>query len=300
MATSRLDELLPAAYAEGGEPTHAVNALSLLRASHVHRPEVVIALAPEALNTLRPRSVEYWDIQEQLAQAAAETGSWTILTKAVTAIRDRFINSDNTGARARLATALQLEARSQWSESLRTYVELLADDPLCRRAYKRQVAVLKASRRAPEAIALLNHYLTHFATDSDAWAELAALCLEHNRIAHAVYAASELVLCEPNNHSSHTLAGDAYLTSGSAADALHARKHYAASLASRREGNLRALYGLWLSSSVVARSAPSKEDSDHNGKMLQWAKNAIMRTYSEMADYSFVTEVIEDGLPKTT
>lgn len=296
-AEQRLLELIPNEQVTDYAPSR--EALKLIRESRLHRPTLVLNLVTHAIPSVRRNTLEYWDILEQQANAAAEVGNWDVLKAATTAICARFAPS--ASSRARLTHGLRREAYGQYDAATRTYIEILADDASYNRAYKRQVALLKCQRRIPEAIAQCNYYLSYFATDRDAWAELSALCLQANRAAHALYAANELVLCDPNNHAAHTLVADIYLTSGARDDIVLARKHYAASLAARKFNNLRALYGLWYAASLIdALPGISEEESAHNLKLLNWAKSHISEVYaglSDSTDYDFALEMINQPLP---
>ena len=299
MAAARLRMLVPDDGLPAEAQPNAAEALRLVRKAQLYRPAKVLELAGAAQAALGTRSVGYWEVMEQQAEAAANLGAWDTLRAACAAITRRFAPA--VSSRAGLTRGLELEARCDWAAALRTYIEVLADDAGCRRAYKRQVAVLKAQRRLPEAAAALNHYLSYWATDAAAWAEACALALEAGRAAHACYAANELVLCDPNNHAAHTLVGDVLLTAGSVSDVVQARKHYAASVSARRKGNLRALYGLWYAAAVLdSVQAPSKTERARNSKVLVWARKAVKAEYQalpEPAVYSFVDEVVEEAVP---
>lgn len=297
MAEKKLRELIPVTTGLKKEHLEAKEALALLRTSNLYRPDLVLWLGDAATSQLRPRSIEYWDVQEQICNAAAVLREWDILKSISKRIYDRF----PTSFRMRLLFGRRREALSLWPDALKTYVEIIADDPMCQLAYKRQVAVLKSQHKLQEAIAMLNYYLGHFGTDAEAWAELAVLCLEQTRISHALYAANELVLIDPNNHASQTLVADIYMTAGEKEDMILARKHYAASLSLRKKKkNLRALYGVWLASSVLESHFKLPEDEQAlNQQILEWSKKAIAGVYGEMPnadEYSFVSKVLEKKL----
>lgn len=305
MASERLRELLPEDSIQANEYTPASEILKLIRQSHLHRPDCVLSLGEKALSQTSANSVEHWNIQEQISVAAAECGYFDLLTATCKKIVGRFLPHLKS-SRARLTHGLRREGLNLWNDAMKSYIDILVDDPMCHRAYKRQIAVFKSQRRIPEAIAQLNHYLSYFSTDADAWSELAALCLESNRSAHALYAANELIVCDPNNHAAHTMTADIYLSSGAPTDVVQARKHYAASLSARPDDNLRALYGLWYAANIVSglSFAQSKEEKELNAKLLSWACKKIEKIYTDLdADigvsnaYSFVTEVIHEPIP---
>lgn len=298
MAEKKLREIIPVTTGKDKDVLNAKEALSLLRASNLYRPDLVLWLGDAATSQLRPRSIEYWDVQEQICNAAASLGEWEILKTFSKRIYDRFPKS----LRLRLLFGRRREALSLWPDALKTYAEIIADDPMCQLAYKRQIAVLKSQQKMSEAIAMLNYYLSNFGTDAEAWTELAVLCLEQTRISHALYAANELVLIDPNNHSSQTLVADIYMTAGEKEDVLLARKHYAASLSLRKKNkNLRALYGVWLASSALEKHFQlSEEEQELNQKVSEWSRKTITGVYEEKipnsGKYSVIANVLEKKL----
>lgn len=151
-------------------------------------------------------------------------------------------------------------------------------------AYKRQVAVLKSEMKTPEAVSMLNYYLSFYPNDADAWAELCALCLSLGRLSHALFAASELVVNDPRNHAYLTLTADVYMTCQGKENFLHAREYYAASLMARKYGNLRALYGLWLACSLLSDNEllDKEEEISRNCKLLEKAKKGVMAIYDKL------------------
>jgi hypothetical protein len=251
-AASTLDSLLErgSAVVDGSVATEA---LAVVRRAPLYRPDVSLALAATARAAHSSDSVAYWDITEQLALAAADRGAWAVFDRAVDELRGRFPAS----WRVDMVLGYLAEARGAWDGALKVYMHVVAGDPLRRPAYRRQVAVLKAQRRGADAIALLNHFLSMFSCDVDAWAELAALCLAEGRMEHALFAANEVLLHSPAGWAAHVAVADVHMTMGGAQHWLSARRHYSASLAARRGGNMRALYGLWMAASAL--------DAAHDG-----------------------------------
>lgn len=212
-------------------------------------------------------------------QAAAQKNEHEILQTTVSQIASRFSNSP----RAKTLRALTLEAIGRWSDAMDAYIAVIQEEPMAPIAYKRQVAVLKSQMKRPEAIALLNYYLSQYSDDHDAWAELCALCLDIGRFAHAVFAANELVLLDPANHAYHTLAGDVYMTCGGRTNLVRAREHYAASLNVRTHANLRALFGLWLACSrLMDNRLLSGEEAAKNEQLLAVAQKGIRAVYAKL------------------
>lgn len=297
MAAAELRELTSETAERSCEGSKSKESLRLIRNASLSRPDLVLSLGESAAAQLRSTSAEYWDVQEQIFNAALEVGEHEIMSTVFNRIYKKFPSSWRT----RLLFGKRREALCRWSDAMKTYIEVIADDPMCAQAYKRQVAVLKSQQKIPEAIALLNHYLSYYSTDAEAWAELAALSLEQSRISHALFAANELLILDPKSHASHTAVADIYMTAGGNENVLQARKHYAASLTFRKKSsNLRALYGIWLAASLLDRSPSfTAEETEHNKKVLQWATEAISDAYAPVADtgdYAFVSKVIDKPL----
>lgn len=253
-AAAELEALLRDA---GAKPSgHVASAaLAIVRRAPLHRPDLALALGEAAQRSHGADTVAYWDIVEQRLRAAAACGQPALLSRLSDLIRARFPRS----WRADLLLAECAEARGAWGAALRVYMRLVEEEPLRLAAYKRQVAVLKAQRRVPEAIALLNYVLRHFSTDIDCWAELAALCLAEGRMEHALFAANEVLIHSPSKFAAHVLIADVQMTMGGYQNFLSARRHYSASVNARRKGNMRGLYGMWLAASALNRVDSWKE-----------------------------------------
>lgn len=282
--------------------------LSLLRRAPLYRPSLVLDLAPGARSGLREDSVSYWDVTEQWAAAAADRGLWGDAERLTVEAARRFPGS----WRVQVIAAFVLEARGMWDGALKRYMRVVDKDPLKGFAYKRQIAILKAQRLLPEAIALLNYYLEHFSTDVEAWAELAALCLGEGRIDHALFAANEVLVQSVNGWAAHVVVGDILMTMGGFENCLSARRHYSASVAAKRGVNLRALYGMWLAAKALqdldewtgesycdaARAGIStgsddgddnryfgpKEKLEENERVICWARSAVLASYSSVGN----------------
>lgn len=276
----------------------ATQALALVRRAPLYRPDLAMALADSARGANSADSVAYWDITEQHALAAAASGAWAVFDRLITQVRSRFASS----WRADMVLGYAAEARGAWDKALRIYMRVVERDPLKSAAYKRQVAVLKAQRRVPEAIALLNYALRHFSCDADGWAELAALCLAEGRMEHALFAANEVLVHSAGGWAAHALVADVHMTIGGYQHFLSARRHYSASVSARRKGNLRALYGMWLAASALDKADNWKEPAyseaqgggdgnddvgaadrkSDNERALAWACSAIHATYDKV------------------
>jgi tetratricopeptide (TPR) repeat protein len=270
----------------------AATILAVIRAAPLYRPDVVLLVGSAARRATSLLAPAHWDFAEQVALSAADVGQWDLYDEIVNEIDARFPES----RRLQVIRGIAAEAKCEWQNAMSIYRSVAEPDSTQPHVYKRQVAVLKSEKKLPEAIAYLNYYLESFAGDREAWAELCDLCLRCGRFSHALFAANEVLITQPNNHASHLLVADVYMTIGEADALLAARRHYAASFARKSGGNLRALYGLWVSAvSIRGENGSSGEQGAvahdgagsalglaeaENDRTIAWAAAAIQFTYS--------------------
>lgn len=221
--------------------------LDLLRRSQLHRPSLVLEFGGAALTNFSTETHQYWNIVADISRAACESGEMEIATSYLEKLKARFPKSP----RCSVLQGLFHEAQGAFARAQKLYMTSISADPTLPLVYKRQVAVLKSENKMSEAIAFLNYYLSLYCDDLEAWSELCALCLRIGRLSHALFAAHELVTSDSGNFAHHILVADVYMTCGGAKNLSCAQVHYATSLNLRKTGNLRALYGLWLSSKLI-------------------------------------------------
>lgn len=280
MAEARLRTLLGPPSEKSLAPSVGKKVLTLLQDSRLPRPDLVLQLGSIVLSRLSETGREYWDITAQLCAAASELGEYEIMDSLFARIIARFPHS----ARSFVLLGGAHEAKSRWSEAMDTYITVIKEDQMVPAVYKRQVAVLKSEMKLPEAVSLLNYYISLYSGDVDGWAELCSLCLSLGRLSHALFAASELVMNDPGNHAFQTLAADVYMTCGGKENVIKAREHYACSLIARKQGNLRALYGMWLACSKLLDNGLLKNEDEitRNDKLLGTAKAGIAAVYGKL------------------
>lgn len=195
-----------------------------------------------------------------MCRAALEVGELATARRILDRIGDKF---GSARVRVKLLSGQLLESQGRSSQAMDVYIQTISEAPLSPVAYKRQVAVLKSDMKWNEAIALLNYYLTIYGDDVEAWVELCSLALRVARLAHALFAASELVAQDGSNYAHHLLLADVYMTCAPTAQNISsAHQHYVASAGIRTRGNLRGLYGVWLTSSLLL--LPSSDTNNSN------------------------------------
>lgn len=279
MAETRLRTLLGPPSEKSLPRSVGKKVLTLLRESRLPRPDLVLRLGDIVLSRLSETGRDYWDVAAQICAAAGELGEYEIMDSQFARIIARFPNS----ARSFVLLGRAHEVKSRWSEAMDTYISVIKEDQMVPAVYKRQVAVFKSEMKLPEAVSLLNYYLSLYSGDVDGWAELCALCLSLGRLSHALFAASELVMNDPGNHAFQTLAADVYMTCEGKENVIKAREHYACSLIARKYGNLRALYGMWLAcSKLLDNGLLNEEEVAHNDRLLKSAKAGITAIYEKL------------------
>lgn len=259
-------------------------ALAVIRASHLHRPRDVLLVGSSLLSKSRLSPRAHWEVIADVCRAGSECGALNVARSLVQQISKRFPDSPR---RITLAGIL-FEAQAMYDHAMRLYMGFIDKSPVSPSVYKRQVAVLKAQLKWSESIALTNYYLSIYSQDTQAWAELCALCLRAGRLSHALFAASELVMNDPRNHAYHTLLADIYFTTGGHDNLNAARVHYTASINLRRRANLRALCGVWLCSTLLLsnsnRTQVKQAESEENvfEHARDHARNAVDAIYASI------------------
>lgn len=272
MAASRLDTLL----STEPSPKNSFEILTLINEARLNRPDLILEHGESALKHHAATTKQHWDVIERITLAAAQLGEEEIKETHLDKIMKKFPSS----VRAFTLLGMTQEALGGHTHAAETYLSVLRKQPIAPNIYKRQVALLKASKQPAEAASLLNYYLGFHGDDFDAWAELCALALRLGRFSHAAFAANEMILLQPENYAAHLVVADVYMTTGHVEALIMARTHYATSLGLRKSGNLRALYGLWLSCSVLFGDGDLKaQERDKCFDLLSIAKKGIRSVY---------------------
>ena len=279
MATNKLNQLLNFD-AKSIKPTRSSQILSHIRKANLPRPDLVLRYGEIALNAHSENSVEYWDIMEQICQSAAELREHEIAKTFLNRILSRFPHS----IRSFTLLGLTQEAEGKFDAANTTYESVITKQSNAPTIYKRQVACLKTALKMQEAIAMLNYYLGIYSDDMDAWTELTSLCLAQGRFSHALFAANELIVNDANNFTAHTLVADVNMTCGTEDCIVLARTHYANSLRLRKQGNLRALFGLWLVCSMIIECPSiSQSEKEISKGLLDITKKGLQVIYKDVS-----------------
>lgn len=175
--------------------------------------------------------------------------------------------------------AMHLEALEMYDEAMEVLESIIKRDETNAAPRKRRVAILKARGRIPEAIKELTEYLKRFMSDQEAWHELCDLYLQEQEYSKAAYCMEELLLHNPHSHLIYQRYAEIKYSQGGF-DNMELAKAYFCQAAKLNPNNIRALYGLLLTTNNIATSAkcPSSKKKEAI-KLSEWASKQIEKQY---------------------
>nr|KJB44994.1 hypothetical protein B456_007G284100 [Gossypium raimondii] len=177
-----------------------------------------------------------------------------------------------------------LEAKGSWAEAEKAYSSLLEDNPLDQVIHKRRVAMAKAQGNISVAIEWLNKYLEIFMADHDAWRELADIYLSLQMYKQAAFCYEELLLSHPTVPLYHLTYADVLYTLGGLENLQTAKKYYASTIDLTGGKNTRALLGICLCTSAIARLSKGRSKEDKESPELQsLAAKVLEKEYKQRA-----------------
>ncbi|XP_049848849.1 ER membrane protein complex subunit 2-A-like [Schistocerca gregaria] len=171
------------------------------------------------------------------------------------------------------------EAQGQFYEASKIYRDILEKHPADSLTYKRLIAIAKATCTNEYVIELLVEYLNTFMLDAEAWQELLDAYLKQCCYQHAAFCCEELILLQPQNYHFYVLYAEILYTQGKFKNYMLARKYYSFALELSEENNVRALWGLALTTEVIRKNWPNalnKKELDMNSKLFQLAKDMLL------------------------
>uniref|UniRef100_A0A7S3ACD6 ER membrane protein complex subunit 2 n=2 Tax=Rhodosorus marinus TaxID=101924 RepID=A0A7S3ACD6_9RHOD len=249
--------------------------LELLRLAPLRRPEVVLSMRKEWRGGRDQKKLRFWDKLEQAAFAALDRASFDDMDWATRKIFSTFGSS----WRLNRLIGMKREAIGDNEESMVVYENMLEKDPNNRAALKRQVTVLRTSGKLSEATAHLCWYLKIYLSDVDAWCELADLYISAGSYPQAIYCYNEALLYEKSNWALYLRLGDVYYTLSDENSMLTARHYYSKSLTLNSKHNVRAMYGLLMSSQALESGSRAQELKNKNLK--NWVQEALKTVYKD-------------------
>jgi tetratricopeptide (TPR) repeat protein len=162
-------------------------------------------------------NAELWVIYENLLQLCLRTGNDEAAQQCLERLVLRFgETNERVMAFQGLIKEAQASNHNDLEKVLKDYDTILKEDPtnmVCQMRSdlscistnmwqqpiaKRKVALLRSMGRAPEATNALSVLLDYSPTDSEAWAEMADLCLYQGLYTQAIFSFEEVLVLMPN------------------------------------------------------------------------------------------------------
>lgn len=146
--------------------------------------------------------------------------------------------------------AMLFEALEHYDEAIEILDAIIKKDETNAAPRKRKVAILKAKGRNSDAIKEMSEYLKKFMSDQEAWHELCNLYLAEGEYAKAAFCMEEVLLHNPHSHLIHQRLAEIRYTMGGIENIEIAKSYYSQAI-KLNSNNIRALYGLYLVSSMT-------------------------------------------------
>ncbi|XP_071142788.1 ER membrane protein complex subunit 2-like [Mytilus edulis] len=278
--------------------------LRRLREDHVRDSELVVRLWEECLMNHREKlGDELWTVYEQVCIAALDCQRLDLSEICLELLHNKFPDS----VRVKRLLGMRYEAEKKFVKAEEVYQAIIDKDESNMFVRKRLVTIAKEQNEVTKAIELLNKYLEQFMTDFEGWLELCDLYLSQLDYSKACYCMEELIMSNPHNHLFYQKFAEIKYTMGDPESMAMARSYYAQAIKLNPK-NVRALYGLFLSSSNLALTASKGgggKEKQNNIKNAAWAAQQLNERYQtdqpkEMTEETRVVEAIEKVLESLT
>lgn len=202
-----------------------------------------------------------------------DCGRDDIAKNCITKLKIRFTSSQ----RVKRLEGLYFESEKRFEDAKEIYDRILKDDETDLMARKRKIAIMKVEQQSSEAIKELIKHLQHFQSDYDSWMELCDLYLSEQDYARAAFCMEELLLSNPHNHLYYQKYAEIKYTQGGLDNLTYARSYFAQAI-KINPNNMRALYGLYLTTYTLATTKSQKnKDPTKMQKTMSWASDKIKK-----------------------
>ncbi|XP_054266809.1 ER membrane protein complex subunit 2-like [Macrosteles quadrilineatus] len=252
--------------------------LRIWREENVRQSSDVIAMWDSVFqDKIHKLGDEQYVAYEQVFVAALDCNRIDVANECLHALTAAFPDS----LRIYKLQVMKLEAQERYEEALELLQNIIKKDKTNAAPRKRRVAILKACGKIPEAIKELTEYLKKFMVDQEAWQELCDLYLSEQEYGRAAFCMEELILHNPHSHLLHQRLAEIKYTQGGFENMEIARSHYCMAI-KLNPNNMRALYGLFLTSTNIAMSpkTTSVKKKEAN-KLAAFAMKQITERYQE-------------------
>lgn len=269
--------------------------LKKLQQSQERKSEVVVELAQKHWSSIAASGNDKWGYLEQIYLACLDVPSASDLQqKCIGALSKQFPDSQ----RVQRLKAMGLEADGRYQDALDIYNEMLESDPLNPAVLKRKIAVYVGRNDTQLAITNLNKYLELYASDTEAWQQLAELYLQAQNYQGACFCLEELILTNPHNHVFYCTYAEILYTRGGSERLTQARRYFAKAL-ELNPTSVRALYGLHLAAArTTSKGSSSKasEDVATVADLRNKSKVQILKQYEQHGACKQHTALVEATL----
>lgn len=229
--------------------------LRTLREDNVRSSDDVLDIYEEFIrdcaNPSQELGDERWMILEQVVIAGFDMNRVDIVDNCLRELATMFDHFSSL--RMKRLLAMKEEMLEHYDVALEILDKILEEDDANSQARKRKIAILKAQGENQKAISELVKYLKEFMADGEAWMELSDLYILEQDYAKAAFCCEELILQHPHNHLYYQRYAEIRYTQGGV-EHLEMAKTYYSHAVKLNPKNMRALYGLLLTSSQLASS----------------------------------------------
>lgn len=184
-------------------------------------------------------------VLEQVIIAALDCNRIKMAEKCIKLLTAEFPGS----LRVQKYKAMLFEALEHYDEAIEILDAIIKKDETNAAPRKRKIAILKAKGKNSEAIKEMSDYLKKFMSDQEAWHELCNLYLAEGEYAKAAFCMEEVLLHNPHSHLIHQRLAEIRYTMGGIENIEIAKSYYSQAI-KLNSNNIRALYGLYLVSSI--------------------------------------------------
>lgn len=222
---------------------------------------------------------EKWMVLEQVTIAAIDMNRPDIVAECLAQLIKQF---GETSLRIKRLLAMRLEMDEKWDDAMEVLDSIIEVDEANSSARKRKIAILKAQGDTTRAVQELVKYLRVFMSDQEAWLELSELYSLEQEYNKAAFCMEELLLHNPHNHLYHQRHAEIRYTWGGY-EQLELAKHYYSQAIKLAPTNMRALYGLLLTTSQLAASARCPQTKKKEFiNVAVWSSKQISSRYASV------------------
>lgn len=232
---------------------------------------------------------EGWLVLEQVFIASLDCHNMDLAKFCHKKLEKQFPDS----LRVQRLKAMEYEATERYDDALDILNGIIKKDETNAAPRKRKVTIYKSQGMIIEAIKELTDYLKIFMADQEAWMELSDLYISQQDWNKAAFCVEELMLHSPFNHLYLQRYAEIKYTQGGYEN-LELAKSYYAQAAKLNPSNVRALYGLLLTSLHMASNpkCPSQKKKE-SVKLGEWASNQMAQLQAPNNSKLFSTQILE-------